>query len=98
MLEAAGKPAAAEYGSGDYDYRNLLARDDIDAMFVSVSMGMAPSTWVDAMRAGKIVEWKFAGPLTVEPTTGPMCVYMEETGVPIMMLENVCYRRMSWLY
>lgn len=92
MLEAAGKPAAAEYGNGDYDYRNLLARDDIDAVFVS-----SPWEWhlphgVDAMRAGKIVGMEVCGAMTVEDCWTYVRVH-EETGVPIMMLENVCYRR-----
>src|ERR1700730_1064142 len=49
------KKAPVEYTNGPYDYRNLLKRNDIDAVFV-----VSPWEWhaphgVDAMNAGKIV-------------------------------------------
>jgi hypothetical protein len=92
MLSKAGRPVAAEYTNGDYGYREMLQRADIDAVIVS-----SPWEWhlrhgVDAMRAGKIVGMEVCGAMSL----GDCWEYVrthEETGVPIMMLENVCYRR-----
>lgn len=92
MLAKASRPAAAEYTNGDYAYRELLQRNDVDAVIVS-----SPWEWhlrhgVDAMRAGKIVGMEVCGAMTL----GDCWEYVrtsEETGVPMMMLENVCYRR-----
>jgi hypothetical protein len=92
MLKKAGRNAAAEYTNGDYGYRELLQRKDVDAVIVS-----SPWEWhlrhgVDAMRAGKIVGMEVCGAMSL----GDCWEYVrtsEETGVPLMMLENVCYRR-----
>jgi predicted dehydrogenase len=92
MLNKASRTPAAEYTNGDYGYRELLQRKDIDAVIVS-----SPWEWhlrhgVDAMRAGKIVGMEVCGAMTL----GDCWEYVrtsEETGMPIMMLENVCYRR-----
>jgi hypothetical protein len=92
MLQKAGRSGATEYTNGDYGYRELLQRKDVDAVIVS-----SPWEWhlrhgVDAMRAGKIVGMEVCGAMSL----GECWEYVrtsEETGVPIMMLENVCYRR-----
>ena len=92
LLAKKGQPKAKEYGDGDYDYRKMLERKDIDAVFIS-----SPWEWhlvhgVDAMRAGKIVGMEVSGAMSLEDCWEFVRVY-EETKVPIMMLENVCYRR-----
>ena len=87
-----GKTPAAEYGNGDYHYREMLQRDDIDAVIVSSPWEWHARHGCDAMRAGKIVGMEVCGAMTL----GECWDYVrtqEETGVPIMMLENVCYRR-----
>ena len=89
--ESLGKRAHA-YGEGEYDYRNMLKRDDIDAVFVS-----SPWEWhlrhgTEAMRAGKIVAMEVCGAMKLEDCWEYVKTY-EETRVPIMMMENVCYRR-----
>jgi len=81
-----------EYSDGEYDYRNMLARNDIDAVFVS-----SPWEWhlrhgTEAMRAGKIVAMEVCGAMKLEDCWEYVKTY-EETHVPIMMMENVCYRR-----
>jgi predicted dehydrogenase len=92
MLEIEGKGKCAIYSDGVNDYKNLLSREDIDAVFVS-----SPWSWhyrhgTDAMKAGKIVAMEVCGAVTLEECYGYVQTY-EETKVPIMMLENVCYRR-----
>jgi hypothetical protein len=80
------------YSNGNYDYRNLLKRDDIDAVIVS-----SPWEWhlphgIDAMNAGKIVGMEVAGALKLQDCWDFVNT-SEKTGIPVMPLENVCYRR-----
>lgn len=92
LVEKAGRPVPAVYGNGEEDYQRLLQRDDIDAVFVA-----SPWEWhlrhgVDAMKAGKIVGMEVCGAMKLSDCWEFVKTY-EETKVPIMMLENVCYRR-----
>jgi predicted dehydrogenase len=92
LLSKYNRPPAAEYNNGDYAYRDLLARNDIDAVIISSPWEWHARQGCDAMRAGKIVGMEVCGAMTL----GECWDYVrtsEETGVPIMMLENVCYRR-----
>ena len=92
MLKKAGRSEAMAYTAGDYGYRLLLDRKDIDAVIVSSPWEWHLRQGVDAMRAGKIVGMEVCGAMSL----GECWEYVrtsEETGVPIMMLENVCYRR-----
>jgi len=89
---AYNKQLPAEYTNGDFDYRNLLQRDDIDAVIIS-----SPWAWhlrhaVDAMNAGKMVGVEVGCALSLDDCWEFVNTY-ERTGTPIMILENVCYRR-----
>lgn len=86
------RKAPIEYSNGPYDYRNLLKRSDIDAVFVS-----SPWEWhlphgVEAMEAGKKVAMEVCGAGKLQDCWD--YVKASETAkVPLMALENVCYRR-----
>ena len=80
------------YNNGDYDYKNLIERNDLDAVIIS-----SPWEWhlrhgIDSMRAGKIVGMEVCGAMELKDCWEYVKVY-QETKVPIMILENVCYRR-----
>ncbi|MFM7726853.1 MAG: Gfo/Idh/MocA family protein, partial [Flavobacteriales bacterium] len=92
LLAKAGKQKAAEYGNGDYGYRDMLQRDDIDAVIVSSPWEWHARHGCDAMRAGKIVGMEVCGGMSLGECWEYVRTY-EQTGIPIMMLENVCYRR-----
>lgn len=92
MLSKSSQQTCETYSADDYGYRKLLARDDIDAVFVS-----SPWSWhyrhgTEAMRSGKIVAMEVCGAMSLEECYGYVKTY-EETKVPIMVMENVCYRR-----
>jgi len=92
LMKKYGKAPATEYGQGDYGYREMLQRKDIDAVIVSSPWEWHALQGCDSMRAGKVVGMEVCGAITL----GECWEYVrthEETGVPIMMLENVCYRR-----
>lgn len=87
-----GRKAPATYGKGNIDYKNLLNRDDVDAVIIA-----SPWEWhlpqsVDAMKAGKAVGLEVAGAMKLQDCWDFVNTY-EQTKTPIMILENVCYRR-----
>ncbi len=92
LVKQFGKKAPVEYGNGDYDYKNLLKRDDIDAVFIA-----SPWQWhllqsMDAMHAGKKVGVEVCGAMKLQDCWDVVNT-AEKTGMNIMLLENVCYRR-----
>lgn len=92
LVKKYGKPAPVEYTKGPLDYQNLLKRNDIDAVIVA-----SPWEWhlphgIDAMNAGKIVGMEVCGAIKLQDCWDFVNTH-EKTKVPIMPLENVCYRR-----
>jgi predicted dehydrogenase len=86
------RPEPAVYKNGDYDYRNLLKREDVDAVVIC-----SPWEWhipqaIDAMNAGKIVGLEVCGATKLQECWDVVNT-SEKTGIPVMMMENVCYRR-----
>lgn len=92
LVLRAGRKEPAVYGNGEEDYKNLLQRDDIDAVFVSSPWEWHMKHGIDAMKAGKIVGMEVCGAMKLSDCWEFVKTY-EETKTPIMMLENVCYRR-----
>ncbi len=87
-----GKKAPAEYTNGPNDYKNLLKRNDIDAVIIA-----SPWEWhfphgIDAMNAGKMVGMEVCGAIKLQDCHDFADTH-EKTKVPLMMMENVCYRR-----
>ncbi|MDD5707134.1 MAG: Gfo/Idh/MocA family oxidoreductase [Kiritimatiellae bacterium] len=75
---------------GVQDYRELNARDDIEAVIVMTSWTTHALVAVDAMRAGKRVAMEVGGAASVEECW-QLVHASETTGQPCMMLENCCY-------
>ncbi len=84
----AGRPAP--YATTEY--REVLARPDVDAVLVVCSWEDHVRVAVDALRAGKPVGMEVGGAYTVEECWSLVRAY-EETGTPFMFLENCCYGR-----
>ena len=92
LIEKSTGNRVPAYAKGDYDYRNLLTRSDIDAVFVSSPWEWHLQHGTESMKAGKIVAMEVCGAMKLEDCFEYVKTY-EETKVPIMMMENVCYRR-----
>ncbi|MHC5353129.1 Gfo/Idh/MocA family protein [Myroides sp. LJL115] len=92
IVDKHNKKQPIVYGNGDYDYQNLLKRDDIDAVIISSPWEWHEQQGIESMKAGKIVGMEVCGAMTLDECWNYIKAY-EETGVPVMMLENVCYRR-----
>lgn len=92
LVKQSGRKAPVEYTNGPYDYKNLLKRDDIDAVFISSPWEWHTPQGVDAMNAGKTVGMEVSGAIKLQDCWDMVNTY-EKTKVPVMVLENVCYRR-----
>ncbi|MBA7561024.1 Alpha-N-acetylgalactosaminidase [subsurface metagenome] len=92
MIEDTGKNAPAVYNSGELDYIDLLSREDIDGVIIATPWIWHTPMALAAMKAGKYAGVEVPAGLTLEDCYELVRV-SEETGMPCMMLENVCYRR-----
>ncbi|MBO6576604.1 MAG: Gfo/Idh/MocA family oxidoreductase [Rhodothermales bacterium] len=92
MVSDAGWAAPASYGDGDYAFMDLLARNDVDAVIISTPWLWHTRMAVAAMKAGKYAGVEVSAANTLEECWDLVNVH-EETGVPVMILENVNYRR-----
>lgn len=88
----AGKRLPKEYTGGLDAYKKLLDRKDIDGVIISTPWQFHKEQSIYAMRAGKYVGCEVIAGITVEDHWEILKVY-EETKIPYMTLENVCYRR-----
>ena len=86
------KNAPAEYTNGNYDYRNLLKRDDVEAVFIASPWEWHAEQAIDAMHAGKIAGVEVCGAVKLQDCFDIVAAH-KQTKIPVMMLENVCYRR-----
>ena len=92
MVQKAGKKRPTEYGNGLDAYKRMLERERLDAVIISTPWEFHKDQSVDAMNAGVYVGCEVIAGLTVEDHWEVVEV-SEQTGIPYMMLENVCYRR-----
>lgn len=90
MVEAATGAPPAVYTNGDHDFENLCQRDDLDAVITATPWEWHVPVMVAAMRAGKYGGTEVPAAITVEDCW-ELVRTSEETGMPCMMLENVCY-------
>ena len=91
----AGVDKVAEAGQraqGYTDYRELLARDDLDAVMISTSWTSHIEIAVAAMNAGIAVAMEVGGASSIQECWDLVRAH-ERTGVPVMLLENCCYGR-----
>jgi predicted dehydrogenase len=88
----AKKKLPAEYTGSIDAYKKLLARKDIDGVIIATPWQFHKDQAIDSMRAGKYVGCEVIAGITEQDHWDILKVY-EETKVPYMTLENVCYRR-----
>ncbi|MBR6744282.1 MAG: Gfo/Idh/MocA family oxidoreductase [Clostridia bacterium] len=78
------------------NYKDLLLDPNVDAVIIASSWDMHTHMAVDAMKAGKYTAVEVGGAYDVEDCWQLVRAY-EETGTPIMMLENCCFDRFELL-
>ncbi len=91
VTEAGGK-GPRQFTAGEEDYLNLLERDDIDAVIIATPWLWHTTMAIAAMERGKAVGVEVPAATTVQECWDLVETH-ERTGMPFMMMENVCYRR-----
>ena len=92
MLQTAGYKKVPVYDDGEYAYLKMLQRDDIDGVIIATPWLWHTKMAVAAMKAGKYAGVEVSAANTLEECWDLVNTF-ESTGVPCMILENVCYRR-----
>jgi len=92
LVTGAGGKKPRKFTAGDEDYVNLLERDDIDAVIIATPWLWHTTMAIAAMERGKAVGVEVPAATTVQECWGLVETH-ERTGIPFMMMENVCYRR-----
>ncbi|MFC5044135.1 Gfo/Idh/MocA family protein [Aquimarina hainanensis] len=91
-IKKAGKPKPKVFGKDELDYRNLLDKENVDAVIISTPWLWHTRMAKDAMKAGKYTGLEVSAANTLEECWDLVNTY-EETGAHLMILENVNYRR-----
>jgi predicted dehydrogenase len=92
LINKLGKPMPQVIMDGPYGYRKLLEKQDIDAVIIATPWEWHTSMCLEAMNAKKYVGCEVITGMTVEECW-ELVHTSERTGMPLMQLENVCYRR-----
>ncbi len=92
ILKAAGRPAAVEYSNGKENFKQLLQRTDIDAVIIATPWEWHIPQAIEAMNHGVIPGVEVCGAIKLTDCWDVVNT-SEKTGIPVMCLENVCYRR-----
>lgn len=92
LVTKSGKAKPQIIMDGPYGYKKLLENKDIDAVIISTPWEWHTVMCIDAMNAKKYVGCEVITGMTVEECW-QLVHTSERTGMPLMMLENVCYRR-----
>ncbi|MBE6999099.1 MAG: gfo/Idh/MocA family oxidoreductase [Ruminococcaceae bacterium] len=74
------------------DYKEVVIREDVDAVITPSSWTSHVDVCVAAMKAGKYAATEVGGAPSIEDCW-MLVRTSEETGMPCMMLENCCYGR-----
>ena len=84
--------------AGTLDYHDILNDPEVDAVIIMTGWSGRPALAMESMRAGKYTAIEVGCADTLEECYDLVRTY-EETGMPVMMLENCCYgRREMMLY
>ena len=92
LVTKSGKPKPQVILEGPLGYKKLLERKDIDAVIIATPWEWHAVMCLDSMNAKKYVGCEVITGMTVEECW-ELVHTSERTGMPLMMLENVCYRR-----
>ena len=91
-FEKVGASKPVVFSNGNYDYKNLVKSNDVDAVIISTPWEWHAEQTIDAVNAQKIPGVEVCGAIKLADCWDIVNA-SEKTGVPVMILENVCYRR-----
>lgn len=90
MVKKARGTVPVGYSKGEYDYRNLCERDDLDAVLIAGPVQWIGRMTIDALKAGRHVGHEVSGVQT-EDECWTMVHQKEKSKKRVMLLENCCY-------
>ncbi|PID59782.1 MAG: glycosyl hydrolase [Ignavibacteriae bacterium] len=94
ILREHSRKEAEVYTGDEYAFMKLLERDDVDGVIISTPWLWHTRMAVASMRAGKYPGLEVSAANTIDECWD-LVNTSEETGVPLMLLENVCFARES---
>lgn len=92
ILREHSRKEAAVYTEDDFAFIKLLEREDVDGVIISTPWLWHTRMAVAAMKSGKYPGVEVSASNTLEECWD-LVNTSEETGVPCMLLENVCFAR-----
>ena len=92
MIVKAGFDKADVYDKNEHAFEQMLERDDLDGVIISTPWLWHTKMAIATMKAGKYAGVEVSAANTLQECWDLVNTY-EETGVPCMIMENVCYRR-----
>ncbi len=92
ILREHSRKEATVYTGDEYAFMKLLERDDVDGVIIATPWRWHTPMSVAAMRAGKYTGVEVSAANTIAECWDLVNTY-EETGTPLMILENVCFAR-----
>ena len=92
IVERAGQRRPETYTGGETDFRRLMDRDDLDAVFIATPWQWHTPMAVYAMERGKYAGVEVPCAITLEEGWELVRTH-EQTGTPCMMMENWSFRR-----
>lgn len=92
LFKEQNQPTPAVYDKGPYAYQDLLQRIGVDAVLIATPWEQHIPQGIDAIKAGKPVGMEVCGGMNVQECWD-IVEASEKYQVPVMCLENVCYRR-----
>ena len=92
MIEDAGYPSATPYTGHEEAFLEMLEKEELEGVIISTPWVWHTPMSVASMKAGVIPGVEVSAANTLEECWELVNTH-EETGVPLMILENVCYRR-----
>jgi len=92
MVTQAGRPKAVTFSDGEWAFLKMLEMDNLDGVIIATPWRWHTRMAVAAMKAGKYAGVEVSAANTLEECWDLVNTH-EATGMPCMILENVCYRR-----
>lgn len=92
MLANAGLPKAKEYSNGNDDYILMLRNEKLDAVIIASPWEFHIPQAIEAIKNGVIPGLEVCGAMALQECWDIVNI-SEKMNIPVMMLENVCYRR-----
>jgi predicted dehydrogenase len=89
-IEQQTRQRAEVYAGSELIWQKLLEREDLDAVIIATPWDLHGRMAVAAMRAGKYPGVEVPAAITLRECWD-LVRTSEQTGIPCMMLENVCY-------